>query len=119
VGSVPQYLKRRGGGLVELGRPRVPMPLALRWDGAQRAAAAIRALKCAIRKVRAGASVVDSLCDGELDSWYARQAVGTVLGSIGVPQWDANPLRTKAERLATLRAAVIYLKAKYPAGGDE
>lgn len=119
MGSVPQYLKRRDRGVVDLGRARVPMPLALRWDGRQRALAAIRALKCAIRAVRNGATLTDALCDAELDSWYARQAVGTVLGSIGVPQWDANPLRTKAERLATLRAAVIYLKARYPSRGDE
>jgi hypothetical protein len=93
------------------------MPLALRWDGRQRAVAAIRALKDAIRAVRAGGVVMDAIGDGSLGGWYARHALGMVLGTVEVPQWDAHPLRTKAERLASLRAAVAYLKDRWLAGG--
>lgn len=93
------------------------MPLALRWDGRERAKAAIRALKDAVRTVRAGGRVMDAIGDGTLDGWYARQALGTVLGTVEVPQWDAHPLRTKAERLASLRAAIAYLKDRWPDGG--
>lgn len=96
-----------------LGRPTVPMPLALRWDGAERAEAAKRALRAAVRVVRTGGCVMDALADGTLDGWYARQAVGTVLGTVQVPQWDAHPLRTRAERLATLRAAIRYLTERW------
>ena len=107
-----------GGGVARprklaLGRPCVPMPLALRWDGARRARAAVAALRDAIRTVRAGGCVMDALADGSLGGWYARQALGTVIGTVRVPEWDAGRFRTRDERLAALKAAVAHLRARW------
>lgn len=99
--------------ILRKGRPAVPVPLALRWDGAERAKAAIRALRFAQGVVRAGGTVMDAIADGTLDGWYARQALGSVLGTVQVPQWDAHPARTKAERIATLKSAVAYLTERH------
>lgn len=83
----------------------VATPTSARLDRLSRRETVISTLLDVQRAVARGATLMEALPAG-LEGWHARQTLGDAIGSVRVPQWDADLRRTPYERRAAVAKAL-------------